>query len=54
MMEDDYGVALELSMLASNIKKEIHEVLDDFFSFLRMYEKKKGSKYVIFNVRLKI
>jgi len=40
-MEDDYGAALELSMFASNIKKEIREVLDNFFSFLRMYEKKK-------------
>jgi hypothetical protein len=41
MMEDDYSAALELSMFASNIKKEICEVLDNFFSFLRMYEKKK-------------
>ncbi len=41
MMEDDYGVALELSMFASNIKKEICEVLDNFFSFLRVYEKRK-------------
>lgn len=30
-MEDDYGVALELSMFASNIKEEICEVLDGFF-----------------------
>jgi len=40
-MENDYGAALELSMFASNIKKEIREVLDGFISFLRTYEKKK-------------
>jgi hypothetical protein len=38
-MEYDFCMALELSMLACNIKKEICGVLDDF-SFFRKYEKK--------------
>jgi hypothetical protein len=56
MMEDDYGVALELSMFASNIKKDIHEVLDGFFSFLRMYEKKKVQNilFLMLDSRFKI
>jgi len=30
-MKYDFHTALELSVLASNIKKEICEILDDFF-----------------------
>lgn len=30
-MKYDFRMALELSVLASNIKKKICEVLDDFF-----------------------
>jgi hypothetical protein len=53
MMEDEYGVALELSIFASNIKKKIREVLDGFFSFLRMYEKKKVHNMLFLNSRFK-
>ncbi len=35
-MEDDYS--LELSMLASNIRKEVCEVLNGSFPFLKKYE----------------
>jgi hypothetical protein len=36
LMEDDYS--LELSMLASNIRKEVCEVLNGSFPFLKKYE----------------
>jgi len=39
-MEEDGNVVHELSCLASNKKKEIIQVLDSFFSFLKIYEKK--------------
>jgi hypothetical protein len=32
-MDDDFGVAFELSLLMSNIKKEMCDVLDSFLSF---------------------
>lgn len=32
-MKYDFCMALELSVFASNIKKQICEVLDDFFIF---------------------
>jgi hypothetical protein len=41
LMEDDMALALELSMLASNIKKQVCNVLDCFLSFVMKYEKKK-------------
>jgi hypothetical protein len=34
-MEKDENVVCELSCLASNIKKEIIQVLDSFLSFLK-------------------
>jgi hypothetical protein len=38
-MDDDFNVALELFLLASNIKKEVYGVFDSFLSFLKIYEK---------------
>jgi hypothetical protein len=35
LMEEDGNVAYELSCLASNIKKEVIQVLDYFLSFLK-------------------
>jgi hypothetical protein len=32
---DDYGVVLELSLLAFNMKNEVLKVLESFFSFLK-------------------
>jgi hypothetical protein len=41
-MEEDGNVVYELSCLALNIKKEVVQVLDSFFSFLKKYEKRKA------------
>jgi hypothetical protein len=37
IMDEDFGMVNELSLLASNIQKEVYVVLDSFFSFLRKY-----------------
>jgi len=50
-MEKDGNVAYELSCLASNMKKEVIQVLDYFLSFLKKYEERKAHKYAFFNVR---
>jgi len=41
-IEEDGNVAYELSCLASNIQKEIIQVLDSFFSFLKKNEERKA------------
>jgi hypothetical protein len=33
LVNDDYGIAFELSLFASNIQKEVCGVLDSFLSF---------------------
>jgi hypothetical protein len=53
LLEDDMVVILELSMFVLNIRKQICDVLDGFFSFLTKYEK-KNPWHAIFNVRPKI
>ncbi len=40
LMDDDFGIAFELCLLTSNIKK-LCSVFDSFLSFLRRYEKLK-------------
>jgi hypothetical protein len=40
LMEKDFSVVHELICLASNIIKEVCNVLDSLLSFLRIYEKK--------------
>jgi hypothetical protein len=40
LMEDDSIIYGELSLLASNIKRDVINVLDSFLSFLKKYEKK--------------
>jgi archaellum biogenesis ATPase FlaH len=40
-MDDDLVVTDELSLLASNIKREVINVLDFFLSFLRIYDDRK-------------
>ncbi len=40
LMERDKNVVYELSCLAFNIKEEVVQVLDSFFSFLKKYFKK--------------
>jgi hypothetical protein len=37
LMKDDSIVSNELSLLASNIKREVINVLDSFLSFLKIY-----------------
>jgi hypothetical protein len=41
LMEDDSIVFDELSLLASNIRREVINVLDSFLSFLKKYENRK-------------
>jgi hypothetical protein len=41
LLEDDVVVILELFMFVFNIKKQICDVLDGFFSLLTKYEKKE-------------
>ncbi len=40
-MDDDLVVSDELSLLASNIKREVINVLNFFLSFLKVYDKRK-------------
>jgi hypothetical protein len=47
LMDDDSIVNDELSLLASNIRREVINVLDFFFSFLKVYDKRK-THYMIF------
>jgi hypothetical protein len=41
LMEEDSNVAFELICLASNIRKEVCEVLDSFLSFLKKFDERK-------------
>ncbi len=45
-MDDDLVVSDELSLLASNIKREVINVLDSFLSFLRVYDKRKARNMI--------
>jgi len=46
LMEDDMVMALELFMLASNVRKQICHVLNDFLSFLTKNENKKSHNMI--------
>jgi hypothetical protein len=46
IMEDDSIFFYELSLLASNIIKEVINVLDSFLSFLKKYENKKAHNMI--------
>ncbi len=46
-MEEDFGVALELICLASNIRKEVPRVLDSFFSFLKRFNERKTHNVLV-------
>jgi hypothetical protein len=41
LIDNNFSVALELSLVASIIKRKICEVLDGFLSFFKKTEKKK-------------
>jgi hypothetical protein len=46
LMEDDSIVFDELSLLVSNIIKEVINLLDSFVSFLKKYENKKAHNMI--------
>jgi hypothetical protein len=45
LMEEDGNVLYKLSCLASNIKKQVIQVLDPFLSFLKKQEERKAHNY---------
>jgi hypothetical protein len=45
-MEDDSIVFYESPLLASNIRREVINVLDSFLSFLKKYENKKAHNMI--------
>jgi len=46
LMDDDSIISDELSLLASNIRMEVINVLDFFLSFLKVYDKKKSHNMI--------
>jgi hypothetical protein len=50
-MKDESGLGNELTLLSSNIKKNVYGVLDFFLSFLTKYEEKKNAQHDFFNAR---
>jgi hypothetical protein len=46
LMKDYSIIFYELSLLASNIKREVVNVLDSFLSFLKKYENRKAHKMI--------
>lgn len=53
LMEDEYSLAKELTLLASNIRKEGCGVLYSFLSFLKKYEENKTHNMVSLMLDLK-
>jgi len=41
LIDDDFGITFELSLFASNIKKEVCGVLNSFLSFKKKLKKEK-------------
>jgi hypothetical protein len=56
VMDDDSIVINELSLLTSNIRREVINVLDSFLSFLRIYDNIKAHNMVslMLDLRFKI
>ncbi len=48
LMDDDSVVNAELSLLASNTRKEVMNVLEFFLSFLKVYDKRKSHNVISF------
>jgi hypothetical protein len=46
LIDDDSIVNDELSLQASNIRREVVNVLDSFFSFLKVYDKRKAHNMI--------
>ncbi len=53
LIYDDPIVALELSLLRSNIRREVCGVLDGFLSFFKKYEKNKANNILSHMLNLK-
>ncbi len=55
LMEDEPSIAEELVLLASNIRKEVCDLLDSFLSFLITYEKKHTHNmvFLMLDIRFK-
>jgi hypothetical protein len=55
LMDEDSIVNYELSLLVSNIRKEVINVLDSVLSFLKVYEKIKAHNmfFLMLNPRYK-
>jgi hypothetical protein len=51
LVNDDFGIVFELSLFASNIKREVCGVLDFFLFKKRKCEARKAHKYVVFDAR---
>jgi len=47
LKEEDSSVALELTSLASNIRKEVCGIVDSFFSFKKFDERKINNMLVL-------
>jgi hypothetical protein len=47
LMEEDFGVALELTSLASNIRKEVCGVSNSFLSFLKKFDERKTHNMLV-------
>jgi hypothetical protein len=53
LMDDDLVVSAKLSLLASNIKREVINVMDSFISFLKVYDKKKTHNMIFLTLNLR-
>jgi hypothetical protein len=54
LIDDDFGIAFELSLFASNIKRKVCGVLDFFLFFKRRFEKRKAHNMsLMLNLRFK-
>jgi hypothetical protein len=48
LINDDFAIALELSLFASKIRRKVCGVLDGFLSFFKKYEKNKTHNMLSF------
>jgi hypothetical protein len=48
LINDDYGISFDLSLFASNIKREVCGVLDSFLSFFKEFENRKAHNMLFF------
>ncbi len=53
LINDNFWIIFKVALFASNIKKEVCDVLESFFSFKKRYEKTKtyNMQYDVFDAR---